>query len=128
MSDCVFCMPELDMDQRIVFENESCMFLQKDQPVLKGSGLIVPKAHKRTVFDLSSKEWSDTQEMLLRVKHWLDEIWRPEGYNIGYNCGEVGGQHIFHAHLHVIPRFSDEPYAGRGLRHWLKQEANRRNT
>jgi hypothetical protein len=28
--------------------------------------------------------------------------------------------------LHVIPRYADEPLAGRGIRHWLKQENNRR--
>jgi diadenosine tetraphosphate (Ap4A) HIT family hydrolase len=29
-------------------------------------------------------------------------------------------------HLHVIPRFADEPLAGKGIRHWIKQPANRR--
>jgi hypothetical protein len=31
------------------------------------------------------------------------------------------GQEVMHAHLHVIPRFADEPYAGRGIRFLLKQ-------
>ena len=33
---------------------------------------------------------------------------------------------VFHAHLHVIPRYAGEPHAGKGIRHWLKREANRR--
>ena len=33
---------------------------------------------------------------------------------------------MFHAHLHVIPRFAAEPHAGKGIRYWLKQESNRR--
>ena len=45
---------------------------------------------------------------------------------MGWNCGAVAGQTVFHAHLHVIPRYAGEPYAGKGIRHWLKQEANRR--
>jgi histidine triad (HIT) family protein len=28
------------------------------------------------------------------------------------------------AHLHVVPRFATEAYAGRGLRWWLKQKEN----
>lgn len=40
--------------------------------------------------------------------------------------GRSGGQSVFHAHMHVIPRFADEPYAGRGMRSWIKEEANRR--
>ena len=34
------------------------------------------------------------------------------------------GQEVFHAHLHVIPRYADE--TGKGIRYWLKQDANRR--
>ena len=96
------------------------------QPVLVGSGCIIPRAHRETVFDLSPEEWADTYALLGRAKELLDARHAPDGYTIGWNCGRVGGQTVFHVHLHVIPRFADEPYAGRGLRHWLKQEANRR--
>jgi len=64
--------------------------------------------------------------MLQRVKVLLDNEYAPDGYNVGWNVGSVGGQHIFHAHFHVIPRFADEPFAGKGIRHWLKQPENRR--
>ncbi|MGP4060156.1 HIT family protein [Halobacillus sp. H74] len=127
MAECILCAPEKDEEQRILFENESCYYVQKDQRILKGSGLIVPKSHRTTVFELSEKEWLDTQSLLHQVKEWLDDTMQPDGYNIGYNCYETGGQHIFHAHLHIIPRFEDEPHAGKGIRHWLKQEENKRH-
>lgn len=115
-------MPE----QQIVLENEYCVFLQMPQKVLIGSGLIVPKAHRETVFDLSSVEWSATYDLLHAVKTYLDENYSPDGYNVGWNCGSTAGQHLFHAHLHVIPRFNDEPLAGKGIRYWLKQAKNKR--
>jgi diadenosine tetraphosphate (Ap4A) HIT family hydrolase len=52
--------------------------------------------------------------------------YKPQGYNIGWNVGSVGGQEIFHAHLHIIPRYEDEPLAGKGIRYWLKQPQNKR--
>ena len=51
---------------------------------------------------------------------------RPDGYTVGWNVHPVGGQTVPHAHLHVIGRFADEPLAGKGLRHALKQPENRR--
>uniref|UniRef100_UPI003D23A253 HIT family protein n=1 Tax=Kroppenstedtia sanguinis TaxID=1380684 RepID=UPI003D23A253 len=57
----------------------------------------------------------------------MDEQYQPDGYNVGWNCRETGGQSIPHAHLHVIPRFTDEHHAGKGIRHWLKQKDNRRS-
>lgn len=125
MQDCLFCPPGI-ADQGITLENEFCVFLQQPQPVLNGSGVIVPRAHRETVFDLTPDEWSATYHLLNQVKALLDEQLTPDGYNVGWNCGSTGGQVIFHAHLHIIPRFNDEPYAGKGIRHWLKKDANRR--
>jgi histidine triad (HIT) family protein len=63
---------------------------------------------------------------LQQVKALLDRQYAPDGYNLGWNCGQVAGQNVFHAHLHVIPRYGDEPLAGKGIRYWLKQETNKR--
>ena len=122
---CPFCLPALKREE-ITLENADCLFIQDDEPVLIGSGLIIPKVHRETVFDLNPTEWVATYELLERVKALLDEQYKPDGYNVGWNSGAVAGQTVFHAHLHVIPRYADEPLAGKGIRYWLKQETNRR--
>lgn len=124
--DCPFCHPEADADQRVVLENAHCLFVQKPQNVLIGAGLIVPKHHRVTVFDLTPEEWTATYDLLHQAKALLDETYAPQGYNVGWNVEKTGGQEIFHAHLHIIPRYDDEPYAGRGIRSWIKREENKR--
>jgi diadenosine tetraphosphate (Ap4A) HIT family hydrolase len=124
---CPFCFPETDREQSIVLSNEYCLFVQKPQEVLIGSGLIVPKMHRETAFELTTDEWQATFELLQQVKELLDKEYAPQGYNLGWNCGDIGGQEIFHAHMHVIPRFEDEPLAGKGIRYWLKQSSNQRS-
>jgi diadenosine tetraphosphate (Ap4A) HIT family hydrolase len=103
------------------------LFLQnyRQQGALFGSGVIIPVRHAETVFDLTLDEVSATFRLLAEVKRWMDATYQPQGYNVGWNCAAVGGQDVMHAHMHVIPRFDQEPYAGRGIRYWLKQEANR---
>ena len=125
---CPFCEPEKDKDQVIVFENEFCMYLQhpKHQDILEGSGLIVPKVHRQTVFDLTQEEWNATYELMQQVKEFADEKYSPDGYTVGWNVGEASNQSIPHAHFHILPRFADEPYAGKGIRAWFKSEENRR--
>lgn len=127
MMNCLFCSIENDLNQKIIFSNRYCMFLQKAEEVLTGSGIIVPKNHRETVFDLSEDEWIATFELLQEVKIYLDKNYNPQGYNVGWNVGSVGGQEIFHAHLHVIPRYEDEPLTGKGIRHWIKQPQNKRS-
>ena len=125
MSACPFCRDSVKQNE-ITLENELCLFLQREEPVLIGSGLIIPRAHRETAFDLTSAEWNATQQLLQEVKVLLDRLYRPAGYNLGWNSGATAGQEVFHAHLHVIPRYVDEPYAGKGIRYWLKQDANKR--
>lgn len=126
MNNCPFCHLDLIDDQKVILENESCMFIQVPQEILIGSGLIVPRAHRETVFDLNNQEWTATKTLLKEAKDYLDKLYNPDGYNIGWNCNSIGGQHIMHAHLHIIPRYVDEPYAGKGIRHWLKSPDNQR--
>ena len=112
--------------QQVVLENEHALFLQKPEPVLTGSGIIVPKAARRTVFDLTPKEWQATFALLQQAKAHLDAEYAPDGFTLGWNCEAAGGQSVFHAHLHVVPRFAEEPLAGQGLRFHIKQPANER--
>ena len=120
---CLVCFPDRER-QKLVLENEFCFYLQLEQAVLPGSGIIIPKAHRETVFDLTREEWASTFDLMQEVNSYTDHEYSPQGHNVGWNEGEIGGQEIFHVHLHVIPRFADEPYAGRGIRYWLKQDAN----
>lgn len=123
VSGCPFCALK---PAEIVLEGALCIVMDTCDPVLAGSRMIVPRAHRETVFDLTPAEWSETYELLGKARALLDEEYAPDGYNVGWNCGVAGGQEVFHAHLHVIPRFSDEPLAGRGIRYAIKQPENRR--
>jgi len=129
MPICPFCNLAANQRQQfVVLESEHCFFIQEPQKVLMGSGLIIPKKHRETVFDLSPDEWADTYHLLNQARELIDREYHPDGYNLGWNNGTAAGQEIFHVHLHIIPRFQDEPLAGKGIRHWLKQESNLRST
>jgi histidine triad (HIT) family protein len=124
--NCPLCLLR-DREQKIIFQTDLVAFLQDEryQGALKHSGVIIPIQHRETVFDLSDAEILATFRLLSRVKTWMDEQFSPDGYNIGWNSGQVGGQEVFHAHMHVIPRFRQEPLAGMGIRSLLKSDANR---
>jgi histidine triad (HIT) family protein len=123
---CPYCVIT-DPEARVLFRNEHVLYIEdvRFQGALKHSGVIVPIQHRPTVFDLTEEEVLATFRLLAEVKRWMDETFQPAGYNIGWNCGAAGGQQLFHAHMHVIPRFNEEPLAGQGIRALLKSAANR---
>lgn len=130
--DCVFCDLTWMRTAEISIETELCIFASTRDPgiradaglppdVLPGAGAIVPIAHRTSPFDLTVEEWADTRELLLKARAALHELLAPDGYTLGWN-----DQAGLHAHLHVIPRFDDEPLADRGIRSAIKGAENRR--
>lgn len=115
-------MPE----QRVVLSNKSCIFYQIPQDILIGSGIIVPVKHRKNVFELTEEEIEDTFKLLKDVKIHLDKLHNPDGYNIFWNTDSAAGQHMFHAHLHIVPRFNSEPLAGKDLLSFIRVKENRR--
>lgn len=126
MEKCPFCDWINDTYAKLIFENKFCVCFELPAQVIVGSCMIIPKAHRVTVFDLNDEEWEATKDLIDKAKQYLDDKYKPDGYSVGWNCGEVGGQHVFHAHLHVVPRHADEPFAGRGIRSWIKSDENKR--
>ncbi|MDG1854549.1 MAG: HIT family protein [Verrucomicrobiales bacterium] len=101
-SDCPFC--ELT-DRDLLAENEHASAFRDQFPVSKLHTLIIPKRHVEDYFSLNEHERNDIHD-LLETQSKLIKEGDPEveGFNIGWNCGEVAGQTIFHAHVHLIPR------------------------
>ena len=109
------------------FENETMVAVKSNNlkhNTMIGSYVIIPKSEVGSPFDLTDKEWNDSRELLLKVKTYIDKTYKPDGYNIGWNVGAVAGQSVAHAHMHIIPRYADEPLAGKGIRSWFKQPEN----
>ena len=127
VDECVFC----DLNQLraadVYIENSLCVYASTRDPrdppdVLPGCGVIIPIAHKPSPFDFTDEEWAATHELLLEAKAAQDERLAPDGYTLIWNCHPDFG----HAHLHVIPRFDDEPLADQGGRSAIKAPENRR--
>jgi diadenosine tetraphosphate (Ap4A) HIT family hydrolase len=125
MERCRFCEANGKLGEAILARNAHCLLVRFEDPVLESWIMVVPIRHAETPFDLTAEEWAATREMLDEARKCL-EADRPDGYTVGWNVNPIGGQTIPHAHLHVIGRFADEPLAGKGLRHALKQPQNRR--
>ena len=127
---CGFCDLEAFRRSELCIENDHGLYASNGfvsrQDVLPGSGIIVPLAHRVSPFELRREEWDAMHDLLLAAKAAIDERWHPDGYTIGWNVGAAAGQEVAHAHLHVIPRFADEPYGGRGIRWAIKKSANAR--
>jgi diadenosine tetraphosphate (Ap4A) HIT family hydrolase len=103
-ADCIFCRP----DRAILAESERSLAFLDSYPVSSGHALVVPRRHLVSIWDLSAGEYADAFNLVRRVKDLLQEQFEPQGFNIGVNCGAAAGQSVWHAHIHVIPRYAGD--------------------
>jgi superfamily II DNA or RNA helicase/diadenosine tetraphosphate (Ap4A) HIT family hydrolase len=119
---CPFCTID---PERVVFCDDHIVALWDAFPVSPGHLLIVTRRHLPTWADLDEVEkytiWQSIDRALEQIKH----RYFPDGFNIGFNFGEAGGQTVFHFHLHVIPRYAgDVPDPRGGVRHVVPGKGN----
>jgi|TARA_X000000368_G_C22638850_1_gene540086 diadenosine tetraphosphate (Ap4A) HIT family hydrolase len=102
-------------DREHIFENSVGFVILDRYPVSEGHCLIVSKRVYSNYFDSSEEEIIGLNELLFQTKTFLDKKFKPSGYNVGINCGEVSGQTVDHLHIHIIPRYPndvDDPTGG----------------
>ena len=111
--------------EQCVAENALAFAVRDRYPVSPGHTLVVPRREVSTWFEATTAERMALLELVDEVKAQLDAELRPDGYNVGFNVGEVAGQTVFHLHVHVIPRFRgdmDDPRGG--VRHVIPGRGN----
>ena len=120
-SDCIFCQP----DRLILAQSALSLAFPDGFPVSKGHTLVVPKRHVVSLWEMTAEEYMDAFDLVRQVKKALEEMFAPQGFNVGVNCGETAGQSVFHAHIHVIPRYTgDVPNPRGGVRNIIPGKGN----
>lgn len=102
-SNCPFCK-----DLNIISENENWKVIFDNFPVIEGHMLILSKRHYSNYFESNQSELDSFNDILFKVKEFLINGYHPNGFNVGFNVNREGGQTIFHTHIHVIPRYTND--------------------
>jgi ATP adenylyltransferase len=117
---CIFC----HLDRPLIARNAHALAFYDAFPVSPGHALVVPQRHVRTLFETSSEEYASCFALAREVYGLLQGWFQPHGFNLGVNCEVAGGQSVWHAHIHLIPRYRGDvadPLGGvRNVipRHW----------
>jgi diadenosine tetraphosphate (Ap4A) HIT family hydrolase len=118
---CIFCEPE----REILAQNTHAIAVFDSFPVSPGHALILPRRHVAMIWDLEADEYTDCFALVLAMRSVLESRFSPAGFNIGVNCGEAAGQSVWHAHVHVIPRYKgDTPNPRGGVRYVIPLKGN----
>ncbi|MDX1534296.1 MAG: HIT family protein, partial [Thermoplasmata archaeon] len=112
--DCIFCrIVRGEEGAARVYEDETYVAFMDIQPINPGHILVLPKVHRKTVFDMTLEEAGALFAQAARLAGAVKEAMGADGINIGQNNGRAAQQIVPHVHVHVIPRYAHDSPAGR---------------
>ena len=111
-SRCIFCDAAAstnDEENLVVYRGQLSFIMLNRFPYTSGHLMIAPYEHVARFHDTSEATAEEITRLTRRAEQVLEEIYRPEGLNLGMNLGEAAGAGVDqHIHMHVLPRWKGD--------------------
>jgi histidine triad (HIT) family protein len=110
MDDCLFCkIVAGELPAEKVAEDERTVAFMDINPATRGHLLVVPRKHARDLLDIEPDELAAVAQAAQRMGRRAVDALDADGVNLINSCGAAAWQTVFHFHIHVIPRYADDP-------------------
>jgi len=118
--DCPFCRfaKNIGDEQNFVkqtdkiFQNEkvAAFLATRMMPKNPGHVLIIPNQHFENIYDLPAVLALEIHQLGAAVALAMKTAYACDGITFRQHNEPAGGQHIWHYHLHVVPRYENDDY------------------
>jgi ATP adenylyltransferase len=104
-------LPAENEDERngVLFRGEHAFIILNAYPYTNGHLMIAPFRETNDITSLSDGELLEINQLVAKAVKAIQEVYRPDGFNIGVNIGSAAGAGIpQHLHWHVLPRWNGD--------------------
>jgi histidine triad (HIT) family protein len=107
---CIFCkIVAGELPATIVAEDERTIAFMDINPATRGHVLVIPRRHAADVLEIDERDLAACAAAARRLVARMKDALGADGVNLLNSCGAAAWQTVFHFHLHVIPRYADDP-------------------
>jgi histidine triad (HIT) family protein len=108
--DCIFCkIVAGEVPVTVVDEDARTVAFMDINPATRGHVLVIPRAHSADLLRVDPEDLCAVAVASQRQAARAKERLGAEGVNLVNSCGALAWQTVFHFHVHVIPRYADDP-------------------
>ena len=108
--DCIFCaIAAGDGPAEVVQEDEHTVAFMDINPWTRGHALVIPRNHSKDQLEISDEDLAHTMAAAKQLAARAKDALGCDGVNLLNSCGEAAWQTVFHFHVHVLPRYEDDP-------------------
>jgi len=93
---------------KLISESADWIAFFPDEPATPGHTLVVPRSHARDLWSIEPEVGARLMVAVIRIGRAIRTALSPQGMNLISSSGVVAEQTIFHAHLHVVPRWEGD--------------------
>jgi len=109
-SDCLFCgIVAGSIPSETIDANERTVAFMDINPATAGHALVVPRVHSADLLEIGTDDLAATTLAAQRLAKRMKEVLGADGVNLINACGAAAWQTVFHFHIHVVPRYEDDP-------------------
>ncbi len=109
MSDCLFCkIVAGQIPNYTVVETPDALAFLDIFPCVDGHVVVIPKTHAATLLELPTEKVGPLYEAVQTAMKRVQEVMGCDGFSVGWNHGEAGGQAVPHLHVHILPRWNKD--------------------
>jgi len=109
---CIFCIdrdPTHDRECLVVMRGEYSYVMMNRYPYSNGHLMVSPYRHLSDTAELEECEVLEIHRLMVNSQAVLREICAAQGFNVGWNIGQVAGAGVAdHIHMHIVPRWSGD--------------------
>lgn len=103
MGECVFCrIARGDIPADKLYEDEEVVAFKDLHPLAPVHFLVIPKEHIASLAELAPRNQALIGKAMMVAARLAEEQGCSQGFRTIINTGRVGGQEIFHLHVHVL--------------------------
>jgi histidine triad (HIT) family protein len=108
--DCIFCdVVAGKIPGEVIDSDERTITVLDINPATRGHAVVITRTHAESLFDLDDEDLLAAMRTVRRVAERMRATLNPAGFNILHNIGRAAWQSILHFHVHVIPRYENDP-------------------
>jgi histidine triad (HIT) family protein len=108
--DCIFCkIVAGELPSEIVREDEHTVAFMDINPWTRGHALVIPRNHSPNLYEVGEDDLGHTSSAAKQLALRMRERLRCDGVNLLNASEPAAWQTVFHFHMHVIPRYDDDP-------------------
>jgi histidine triad (HIT) family protein len=109
-SDCLFCgIIDGSIPSQTIDSDERTVAFMDIAPATPGHALVVPRVHSADLLEIGAEDLSATVLASQRLARRMKDVLDADGINLINACGAAAWQTVFHFHIHVVPRYLDDP-------------------